>query len=90
MVILCTISLLSATESRPGDGETETDLTDGLLDKSPSNTDRYISTEDDEDSAELHYNITHLNRKYIPYHHKKHFEILLDGKTRLSRLKWST
>ncbi|ROL50346.1 Coiled-coil domain-containing protein 81 [Anabarilius grahami] len=27
-------------ESRPADGEMETDLTDGLLDKSPSNTDR--------------------------------------------------
>ncbi|XP_051756346.1 coiled-coil domain-containing protein 81-like isoform X2 [Ctenopharyngodon idella] len=27
-------------ESRPAAGETETDLTDGLLDKSPSNTDR--------------------------------------------------
>ncbi|XP_067259733.1 coiled-coil domain-containing protein 81-like isoform X2 [Chanodichthys erythropterus] len=27
-------------ESRPADGETETDPTDGLLDKSPSNTDR--------------------------------------------------
>lgn len=66
MVVLCKISLLSATESRPAAGETETDLTDGLLDKSPSNTDRYISTEDDEDSAELHYNITHLNR--ISYH----------------------
>lgn len=70
MVVLCKISLLSATESRPADGETETDLTDGLLDKSPSNTDRYISTEDDEDSAEFYDHITHLNRKYIPYHHK--------------------
>lgn len=40
MVVLCKISLSSATESRPADGETETDLTDGLLTKSPSNTDR--------------------------------------------------